>query len=209
MAASLPRYSVAQLEDKALAVIKHYDPASATNQAAVPVEMFIHSLHTSGHIDYSVQSLGIVGSNKILGLFVSRPRCAIYIDQSIVDSVRFRFTLAHELGHFVLHRKIDVGGSITDTSEDLHETPVQAQTERQWAEWQANNFAASLLLPKLSLGAFVFDNASAFGLGLGEGIIILPSSGTGALERFIEYAASRFEVSKTTVRLRLMRLGMI
>ena len=206
---TLPRYSAAQLEDKALAVINHYDPASATSQAAVPIEQFIEALQSAGHLYYAVRQLGTIGSSKILGLFTSQPRCAIYIDQSLVDTVRFRFTLAHELGHFVLHRRIDVGGNIADTSDDLHETPASAQTERQWAEWQANNFAASILLPTKSIGAFVFDNAQRFGPSLGEGTIIQPYTGSGALERFTEYAASCFDVSKTTVRLRLMRLGMI
>lgn len=208
---TLPRYSAAQLDAKALAVIGHYRPASAADQEAVPVELFIEALQNSGHLEYSELALGYIGMSKILGLFTARPRPAIYIDQSIVGTVRYRFTLAHELGHFVLHRKLEVGGSIRDTSEDLLETPASAQTERQWAEWQANNFASSILLPAQSLGTFVFDNVSRFGLSLGEGMVTVPptASGSASLDRFIEYAASCFDVSKTTLRLRLMRLGII
>ncbi len=208
---SLPRYSIAQLEEKALTVIQHYHPESTKNQYAVPVEAFIASLQTSGHIEYAIGNLGTIGNSKILGLFITKPRNAIYIDHSLVGTIRFRFTLAHELGHFVLHRKIDVGGNITDTSDDLLETPAQAQTDRQWAEWQANNFAASLLLPRQSLGTFIFNNAENFGLKLGEGTL-QPAANTferAALERFTEFGASRFDVSKTTFRLRMMRLGII
>ena len=207
----LPRYTLIQLEEKALSVIRHYKPASETDQQAVPIELFIEALQASGHLSYSIAELGYVEGYKILGLFTSSPQCAIYIDHSIVDSIRFRFTLAHELGHFVLHRRISISGAIADTSESLNETASVAKGQRQWAEWQANNFAASILMPQRSLGTLVFQHAEQFGLGLGEGQLIIPNTATGraGCERFIDFAASRFEVSKTSLRLRMTKLGIL
>ena len=52
------------------------------------------------------------------------------------DDTRARFTIAHEIGHFVLHD----GVALTRSSQDKHE-PFRD------SEWQADSFAAELLAP--------------------------------------------------------------
>ena len=52
---------------------------------------------------------------------------------------RQRFTLAHEIGHYVLHRDL-IGDGITDTG--LYRSRLSDPIERQ-----ANQFAANLLMP--------------------------------------------------------------
>ena len=55
------------------------------------------------------------------------PSSTIYIDKSLEwNDPRFNFTLAHEISHFVLHRKVNAGilkeekeGEITDTNREL------------------------------------------------------------------------------------------
>lgn len=53
---------------------------------------------------------------------------------------RKRFTIAHELGHFVLHRN-DIGDGITDDA--LYRSGLSSAKERE-----ANRFAADLLMPQ-------------------------------------------------------------
>jgi Zn-dependent peptidase ImmA (M78 family) len=60
---------------------------------------------------------------------------------------RQRFTVAHEIGHFIFHRdRLDAG--VSDTlafrADDV-ELPNPRIGREQ--EWQANNFAANLLVP--------------------------------------------------------------
>lgn len=62
-----------------------------------------------------------------------------YVDKS-EPSVRQRFTAAHELGHFVLHRS-----SIGETHQDNYRLRAAGMTN--WQETQANQFAADLLMP--------------------------------------------------------------
>lgn len=62
-----------------------------------------------------------------------------YVDSS-EPSVRQRFTAAHELGHFVLHRD-----SIGETHSDNYRLRADGMTS--WQETQANQFAADLLMP--------------------------------------------------------------
>lgn len=66
-------------------------------------------------------------------------RFECYVDKS-EPSVRQRFTAAHELGHFVLHRD-----SIGETHQDNYRLRAAGMTN--WQETQANQFAADLLMP--------------------------------------------------------------
>lgn len=63
-----------------------------------------------------------------------------YVDSS-ESAVRQRFTAAHELGHFVLHRD-----KIGDGLEDNYLLRAAGMTNAQ--EAQANRFAADLLMPR-------------------------------------------------------------
>jgi|TARA_R110002049_G_scaffold149648_3_gene312701 Zn-dependent peptidase ImmA (M78 family) len=63
-----------------------------------------------------------------------------YVDSS-EPSVRQRFTAAHELGHFVLHRDM-----IGDGIQDNYLLRAEGLTNTQ--EAQANRFAADLLMPR-------------------------------------------------------------
>jgi Zn-dependent peptidase ImmA (M78 family) len=62
------------------------------------------------------------------------------------------FTLAHELSHFVFHRDVESipagEDGIPETDNDLELDHVQGRNRRDWLEWQANKFAAALLLPR-------------------------------------------------------------
>jgi hypothetical protein len=76
-------------------------------------------------------------------LFVTPSVGLVFVNAS--DPVpRQRFTAAHELGHFVLHRH-EMGGrvSIADTPEDVE--PTDEQSSRH--EREANRFAVELLMP--------------------------------------------------------------
>jgi len=143
-----------------------------------------------------------------MGLFTTEPYNTIYIDNSVVDTVRYNFTLAHELGHFVLHRKLNVLGNIADTSAELFNTPEEDLTERQWTEWQANSFASALLLPQGFLLDVLFEKAEDFGIDF---MSIMAQSEVSmhtrsSFERMIEYVANIFDVSKTSVKLRLKKI---
>lgn len=58
---------------------------------------------------------------------------------------RRRFTAAHELGHFILHREQMTSGYISDTASSVLET-MEAD-EVQSIEREANQFAVELLMP--------------------------------------------------------------
>jgi Zn-dependent peptidase ImmA (M78 family) len=72
----------------------------------------------------------------------------IKINSEIQFEERKRFTVAHEIGHFLLHSKLDLGAH-NETSNTLNwfNTTVQ-QAKKGIQEWEANDFASELLMPE-------------------------------------------------------------
>ncbi len=78
---------------------------------------------------------------------------AIYVDQKNYenDTNRFRFSLAHELGHYILHEKFykDLKiSSFSDIADFINEIDAE---EYSHLEVQANKFGNYLLLPREEL----------------------------------------------------------
>ncbi|MEU5477411.1 ImmA/IrrE family metallo-endopeptidase [Streptomyces mirabilis] len=111
----------------------------------------------------------------ILGLNSDRPPAAQ------------RFTLAHLIGHFQLHRRRDL---ILDTIERHRYSKLSSMpTDREEAE--ANRFAAALLAPE----ALVRKAAA--------------EAEFGTAAELVGILANRFEMSSTAMGYRLMALGVV
>lgn len=85
----------------------------------------------------------------IHGLIAKRPSStSIYVNVND-RPVRKRFTVAHELGHFVLHLAAGEGEFI-DTQDNFRtvQDPDTPWDSVRRAEWEANVFAAALLMPR-------------------------------------------------------------
>lgn len=131
-------------------------------------------------------------------------------------NVRERFTLAHELGHHFLHRRI---------LEQYHYTPAEDQetiniagasnTQIRYFESQANKFASFLLMP----GNVFADYAQEVMLSMNirKGFVYDDnqySQSEGAFNHraaldFISKVADHFYVSKDAARYRLKALGLL
>jgi len=88
--------------------------------------------------------------NEISGLISKRDDQKIIYLNADDSNVRKRFTIAHELGHCLLHMEDKDISEITDSrinfrpSETL--TPKSSWSEERRNEWEANIFAAALLM---------------------------------------------------------------
>jgi len=85
--------------------------------------------------------------------FISGDLNVIYVDEFIYYQrpTRYRFTLAHEIGHYVFHSDLIASfhpRSIADWSKFI--LAVDEETYG-WLEWQAYSFAAAVLVPRVSL----------------------------------------------------------
>ncbi|HHT9120992.1 MAG TPA: ImmA/IrrE family metallo-endopeptidase [Candidatus Hypogeohydataceae bacterium YC41] len=76
---------------------------------------------------------------------------AIAIDQTIVEHVnpsRYRFTLAHEIGHLVLHSQLYRDSNIRNIRSYLEFVRNLPQPFLDKAEWEAYCFAGLVLVPR-------------------------------------------------------------
>jgi hypothetical protein len=73
---------------------------------------------------------------------------AQYMDPQGRYENRLRFSFAHEIGHFILHKYIYRDFRI-DTPEEYYDFVMNfPEAEYRSFEWQANEFAGSLLVPR-------------------------------------------------------------
>lgn len=94
---------------------------------------------------------------------------------------RQRFTIGHELAHFLLHRDI-----IDSSREGITDTVLYRSGASERAEFEANRLAAQIVMP---IELVERELKEAFGNVVTEAII--------------EALASRFEVSKAAMEIRL------
>lgn len=103
---------------------------------------------------------------------------------------RYRFTLAHELGHFFLHRV--PGYAYEDTKETIMD---RKNTYWDGKEGEANSFASQLLMPTKLIEV--------------TGMDIISQNNNISIDDFIIRMAQIFNVSKQSMKFRLAKLGVI
>ena len=88
---------------------------------------------------------------KVFGIegFLSKDCSSITIDRSVMENryYRYRFTIAHEIGHLVLHRSLYENAEFETIEEWIAFTNQIGAEEYRWAEWQAYRFAGLVLVP--------------------------------------------------------------
>ncbi|MEX0866674.1 MAG: ImmA/IrrE family metallo-endopeptidase [Pirellulales bacterium] len=122
--------------------------SSCGDQIPVNIELIVER-------DYDIEIVPIPGLQTAYGIdaFISNDLATITVDESVLENRinRYRFSLAHELGHRVLHQgifsKIEFA-SITEWKDFAVSIPAK---EYGYLEYQANTFANALLVPQVNL----------------------------------------------------------
>lgn len=135
------------------------------------------------------------------GLYVDAEAYIIWEKGPRWKQRRLRFSVAHELGHFVLHREIAAGVQFK-TFDDFARWTNGNQGQQYTIEQEANEFAGRLLVPPARLQA-AFDQ---FASGAKN---ILPHwfSSPDLRHGFAESAKGIFEVNTQVIETRLDREG--
>lgn len=140
---------------------------------------------------------------------------SIFISNSLEHhSPRWRFTLAHELGHFLLHRKLFTKNpevNLMDSSESIDLENV-GKSDAMRLEWQANSFASSLLMPRLKLIQFIAKLLIRYEVRTSNHAVIYLDNQRNNIITFRKIAthiAKEFNVSITMVTYRLMQLNIL
>jgi len=143
-----------KIESAALALIAGYARQFGVTMAPpIPVEEIIES-HQG--LDLRFEDLqALSGDRRTLGAIRVRTK-QVAVDESLDPDVyperegRYRFTLAHEAAHWELHRQLVVSRAQSSLVVGDAEPSIicRAEGNSDPKEWQANQFAAYLLMPK-------------------------------------------------------------
>ena len=113
---------------------------------------------------------------------------------------RLRFSVAHEIGHFILHRDIYGGLKHATAKEWFDYISAIPDVEYGWVEWQAYEFAGRLLVPPEPL-------KKAFETAIKSAKVAGYSDWLAADEAALDYIATRiapkFGVSTEVIAKRL------
>jgi len=195
----------------------HFDPA-AFRMHTSPLYKIVCGLKETYDVPFCFEhDLGYSRPGcKILGRFDFKPR-QILIDRLLpYDSPRFRWTLSHEIGHLVLHRKLNpmlittVTPQFVDTREQLHFIRTSKRSELEWIEWQANQFASALLLPRPIIHTALVTIQNQLEIRR-PGSIYLDDQRHNLRDyvTILRLLAERMNVSRTMLRIRLLNLGIL
>ena len=165
------------------------------------------------------QDLGTTSGRKIRGCF-HIPSKTIFIDKSLEEGgPRFNFTLAHEIGHFVMHQDVtptvlapNKRDKIEDNDRDLILDHSQTDNPRSWIEWQANKFASSLLLPRSTLPSALLTKQKELGINRNLGKLYLNRQQSSSFRDYravMDYLIFIYRVSASAIRIRLRELNIL
>jgi Zn-dependent peptidase ImmA (M78 family) len=129
------------------------------------------------------------------------------------DTPRWRFTLAHELGHIVLHKALFESYEIEELYDD--ETTLNSNggvnsimdKELEWMEIQANKFASMFLMPQRPL-AYQFIQSMQKN-GMQRNYLFLDNQECNIINCMRVFAdlSAVFGVSKEAVKYRLIKMN--
>jgi Zn-dependent peptidase ImmA (M78 family) len=124
-------------------------------------EIFLKEHHPSGELPIPIEEIvefelgidivpipGLYRSVSVNGFLTSDMRC-IYVDQTQYEQYeqKYRFTIAHEVGHLVLHKGCYEGVNYTNLDEFLVDYGSIDGIDMGWFETQASWFAELVLVP--------------------------------------------------------------
>jgi len=129
----------------------------------------------------------------------------ISVDQYVYESRpgRYRFTLAHEVGHVLLHRHIYEARSFTSIGEWKEFVDSISETDYGWLEYQAYAFGGLVLVQS---GPLIGETNACVQRIQGEGIDVA-ANWDFAWTRIAAFLAKSFDVSTGVVEKRLVKDG--
>ena len=216
----VPYLPEVRIERDADALVAEYAHRRGTPiTGPVPVEDILE-LHLG--LTFAIEDLtALFGTDGVLGAIWFNEQL-VRIDTRLDPSEnpsrlgRYRFTLAHEIGHWRLHRSYYREDPAQAALFDGRGQPafVCRAGDKIPVEWQADTYASYLLMPKsLVVAAWKEWRGNLEPVVLGDLPSVTVSDGrdpaNATLDRFSKTLAERFEVSAEAMRIRLEKLGLL
>ena len=185
---AVPNYSTDEIKNKSQSLI------TSIGEPPIEVDLIAEKL---GFNLIPLQGLKYLSSTDSYLAY----RCKEIVYDPDVSPVRIRFSIAHELGHFILHKEIIDAisfNSIDEWKESLNNIPGWFWSK---IEKQANEFAGNILAPRDFLLRVILNYKDKLELAKN----IIPND-LGSIREFLAIPlAKRFDVSQDVIRIRLER----
>lgn len=214
-----PVFKDSQIDDIALNLLSSNYPEYLIKPTPVNIEKIIEKE------GYNLQEVSFV-NRKVLGAAIFKDEDFQLIDSltgeivvenipagSIIydeyeekkSEVRFRTTIAHELGHMVLHKDYyNNEKNVMCRREDVEsEGPRNLVTRHDWEEHQANQFASCILIPKPMLLDIVFEAVKNYECPVPSKMKFMSE---GEREKLVNWIAEVFNVSKIMAKIRFEKI---
>jgi hypothetical protein len=161
----------------------------------IPIEDIIE-------LQLGIDIIPIPGLHEVIGVdgFISSDLSNISVDEYVYlhRQGRYRFTLAHEVGHAVMHKGVYRHQEFNTTGEWKDFMENFPENEWSWLEWQANQFAGLVLVPGHHLEKRLKYHAKQIrALGIENEDVIL--------DRIVELLAGDFIVSREVIQRRISK----
>jgi Zn-dependent peptidase ImmA (M78 family) len=234
----VPILRKAEIEAIAERLLGDYNPKVWDEACPVDIDHFSES-YVGLEMDYQDLSpnqsiLGMmVFDNCLIPVYDAKNKVAKYIraaegtvliDNSLLMAgqiQRERFTIGHEVAHWLLHRDkykprkgpplstSQVSSFVKCRTWEIERPRRKLTTDDDWMEWQADYMASALLMPRRLFSQVVLQRFARIGLKTDYYV-----RGTDiSLDLWIDYLsyelADRFNVSVTAAKIRLENLGLV
>ena len=168
-------------------------------------EMFGLNFETGEDLGYDANDRKILGHCELASK-------KIFVDISLKNTDRFAFVLCHEIGHYFLHNKLEIlpfsYKHFSDDDATLNMERTQGKVRS--LEWQANYFAACLLLPKVSLSVRLMMEKDDLGLHrTGPLYVDEQRCNQDSFHTITGNIAKTYGTTKTTVIYRMRQLDLL
>jgi len=228
MEVKVPRLSERAIEAEATAILERYTKeCEPILRPPVPVDE-LPEMILKVRLEFD-DLRKMLGRNDAIGATWFETR-EIYIDQSLDPKDhprkrgRYRFTVGHEIGHWVLHRRYvpDRAAQMALFEGRSPEPSILCReaNKREPAEWQADRFASYVLMPRdLVLKAWreirgqgnpwVFDLPKYRAAAANGFVDSYDAVAKTMMNHLASDLAPKFEVSTEAMRIRLESLGLL
>lgn len=193
----IPIYSYEDLRKKAEAFLREHHSAG---HIPVPIEEIVE-------FDFYINIVPVLGLQREFEVdgFTSSDLQNIYVDEYVyTDRVtRYRFTLAHEIGHIVLHRHLYRAhrfNTIVGWKEFINS---MTEKDHSWLEYQGYAFAGLVLVP----GEKLLKSTAEWAKKIKDQGISMEKNWDFAWELITDHMAKAFLVSSDVIEKRIEKDG--
>ncbi|HZX47677.1 MAG TPA: ImmA/IrrE family metallo-endopeptidase [Nitrospirota bacterium] len=195
--AKIPIYSYDDLRKKADDFLRTYNP---TGTIPVPIEEIVE-------FEFNINIVPVLALQREFEVegFTSSDLKNIYVDEYVYTNYlnRYRFTLAHEIGHIVLHRNLYRTNRFSSIAEWKEFINSMTEEEHGWIEYQGYAFAGLILVPRENL----IKHTNEWVKRIKGKHISIEKNWDFAWELITEHLGKAFQVSSSVIEKRLDKDG--